>query len=80
MQSSDVRRPTRKLDYIAAAGGITIGPITCGGYVVSAAWIVYLIWCISFQDPLKVLAEREAAEVRQAALEFRKIIQALFWI
>ena len=50
------------------AGSITIGPITCGGYVVSAAWILYLLWCISFQDPLKVLAANKAAEERQASI------------
>ena len=45
------------------ADKITIGPITCGGYTVSAAWLLYLLWCISFEDPLKVLAAREAARV-----------------
>lgn len=47
-----------------AADAITIGPITSGGYVVSAAWLIYLVWCLSFEDPLKVLAARDAAQQR----------------
>ena len=50
-----------KIDLDVCADKITIGPITCGGYTVSAAWLLYLLWCISFEDPLKVLAAREAA-------------------
>jgi len=49
---------------LVLADRITIGAITCGGYVVSAAWIVYIIWNISFQDPHKVLAARAAQEAR----------------
>lgn len=43
--------------------GLTFGPITLGGWVMSGAWLLFiLVSMVMFRDPLKAQKQREAAE------------------